>query len=249
MKPDYKKLLLTYFPYLVIAWLFNKAGQCYRLAYGADAVVKVMAVIANLGAVIKQRPFPSLHPRDLLIGVVGAAVVRLMVYFKAQNAKKLNSPQAGACSLSRSGTRPPPTRRGKRKPTPRAIWRRSGRATRAQSPRRAISPTRPASERRSSAARRNAPTRPRRSIRKRSNRSRRHSIPPTRQRRSATGGGLRTRRKQRVSLSRSRDSRSGTERQVKQRARRRASKASPPLRSPRRSRSIRASMIRSGRAA
>ena len=88
MKPDWKKLLLTYFPYLVIAWLFNKAGQCYRLASGADAVVKVMAVIANLGAVITRRPFPSLHPRDLVVGVVGAAAVRLAVYFKAQNAKK-----------------------------------------------------------------------------------------------------------------------------------------------------------------
>ena len=30
----------------------------------------------------------SLHPLDLLLGVVGAALVRLAVYLKAKNAKK-----------------------------------------------------------------------------------------------------------------------------------------------------------------
>ena len=88
MKHAWKKLFLACFPYLLIAWLFNKGGQCYRLAPGVDAVVKVMAVIANLGAVIKLRPFPSLHSHDLLVGVIGAVIVRLSVYIKAQNAKK-----------------------------------------------------------------------------------------------------------------------------------------------------------------
>ena len=31
---------------------------------------------------------PSIHPFDLLIGVAGAAALRLMVYFKSKNAKK-----------------------------------------------------------------------------------------------------------------------------------------------------------------
>ena len=88
MKADWKKLLLTYFPYLIFAWLSNKAGQCYRLAAGSDAVKKVMAVIAGLGDAIKRNPFPSLHPRDLLVGVSGATLIRLAVYLKAQNAKK-----------------------------------------------------------------------------------------------------------------------------------------------------------------
>lgn len=88
MKPDWKKLFLACFPYLLIAWLFNKVGQCYRLVPGADAVVKVMAVIANLGTVIRHTPLPSLHRHDLFVGVIGAALVRLAVYVKAQNAKK-----------------------------------------------------------------------------------------------------------------------------------------------------------------
>ncbi len=88
MKPDWKKLLLAGFPYLLLAWLFNKVGQCYRLVPGSDAVVKVMAVIANLGAVIRHTPLSSLHRHDLFVGVIGAALVRLAVYVKAQNAKK-----------------------------------------------------------------------------------------------------------------------------------------------------------------
>ena len=88
MKPNWKKLLLTYFPYLIFAWLFNKAGQCYRLAAGNDLVTNVLAVVSGLGAALSRNPLPSLHPRDLLVGLIGAAGLRLAVYFKAQNAKK-----------------------------------------------------------------------------------------------------------------------------------------------------------------
>ena len=88
MKLDWKKLLVTYFPYLVFAWLFNKAGQCYRLAAGADMVKKAMGMLTGLGTAIKQNPLPSLFPRDLLVGVIGAAAIRIAVYFKIKNAKK-----------------------------------------------------------------------------------------------------------------------------------------------------------------
>ena len=81
MKPDWKKLFLACFPYLLIAWLFNKVGQCYRLVPGADAVVKVMAVIANLGAVIRHTPLPSLHRHDLFVGVIGAALLFVVYFF------------------------------------------------------------------------------------------------------------------------------------------------------------------------
>ena len=32
--------------------------------------------------------WPSFHPLDLLIGIVGAVVIRLIVYVKGKNAKK-----------------------------------------------------------------------------------------------------------------------------------------------------------------
>lgn len=88
MKPDYKKLILTYFPYLIFLWLFDKAGECYRLAAGADMVTKLMATVSGLGTAISRSPLPSLHPRDLLVGLIGAAAIRFAVYWKGKNAKK-----------------------------------------------------------------------------------------------------------------------------------------------------------------
>lgn len=88
MKPDYKKLILTYFPYLIFLWLFDKAGECYRLAVGADMVTKLMATISDLGTAISHNPLPSLHPRDLLVGLIGATAIRFAVYWKGKNAKK-----------------------------------------------------------------------------------------------------------------------------------------------------------------
>ena len=55
MKPDYKKLVLTYFPYLIFLWLFDKAGECYRLAAGADMVTKLMGAISDLGTAISHK--------------------------------------------------------------------------------------------------------------------------------------------------------------------------------------------------
>ena len=85
---DWKKLFLRYFPYLIFLWLFDKAGQCYRLTQGGDSVKRLMVVISSLGDAIQYNPFPSLHSRDLLVGIFGAAGIRLAVYIKAQNAKK-----------------------------------------------------------------------------------------------------------------------------------------------------------------
>ena len=85
---DWKKLFLRNFPYLIFFWLSDKAGQCYRLTRSGDTVKQVMAVISSLGDAIRYNPFPSFHPRDVLVGVAGAVLIRLAVYIKAQNAKK-----------------------------------------------------------------------------------------------------------------------------------------------------------------
>jgi len=85
---DIKKQILTYFPYLIFAWMFNKAGECYRLSPGADVVSKLVHTISNLGASITGNVLPSFHPQDLLVGLCGAAAIWLAVYIKGKNAKK-----------------------------------------------------------------------------------------------------------------------------------------------------------------
>ena len=85
---DIKKYLVPNLPYVMMFWFFSKIAEGYRLSAGADAVTKAMAAVSGLGATITANPLPSFHPRDLLIGIAGAAAVRAVVYFKGKNAKK-----------------------------------------------------------------------------------------------------------------------------------------------------------------
>ena len=87
MKPEVKKLILSNLPYLIFVYLFGKLGQAYRLAAGVDLSEKLLHFMDGCSAAFANAA-PSIHPVDLLIGVAGAAALRLMVYFKGKNAKK-----------------------------------------------------------------------------------------------------------------------------------------------------------------
>ena len=88
MKFDLKKFLILNFPYVFMFWFFNRIGEGYRLASGADELTKMMSAISGIGDTVAHNPFPSFHPQDLLVGVIGAACIRAAVYIKAKNAKK-----------------------------------------------------------------------------------------------------------------------------------------------------------------
>jgi type IV secretion system protein VirD4 len=82
-----KKLILPNLPYLLFAFLFDKVGQAARLAPGADLSDKLLSIGDGFAAAFSSFA-PSLHPADLLVGVLGAALIRLVVYVKGKNAKK-----------------------------------------------------------------------------------------------------------------------------------------------------------------
>ena len=82
-----KKALLPNLPYLLFAWLFDKLCQAVRLSPGADASEKLLCIAQGFTEAFASL-WLSLHPLDLLLGVAGAALVRLAVYLKAKNAKK-----------------------------------------------------------------------------------------------------------------------------------------------------------------
>ena len=82
-----KKTLLANLPYLLFVWLFDKLCQAVRLAPGADASEKLLHITQGFTEAFASL-WLSLHPLDLLLGVAGAALVRLAVYLKAKNAKK-----------------------------------------------------------------------------------------------------------------------------------------------------------------
>ena len=76
MKPEVKKMLLLNVPYLVFVYLFDKIGQAVRLAPGADLSGGLLPLWDGFTAAFSCFA-PSLHPADLLIGIAGAAVIRL----------------------------------------------------------------------------------------------------------------------------------------------------------------------------
>ena len=82
-----KKVLLPNLPYLLFSWLFDKLCQAVRLAPGLNASEKLLCIAQGFTEAFASL-WLSLHPLDLLLGVAGAALVRLAVYLKAKNAKK-----------------------------------------------------------------------------------------------------------------------------------------------------------------
>ncbi len=86
-KVDIKKLLILNLPYLIFVYLFGKVAQSFRLAPGADLSAKLLSIGQGFSAAFGN-PLPSIDPLDLLIGIAGAVIIRLIIYTKGKNAKK-----------------------------------------------------------------------------------------------------------------------------------------------------------------
>ena len=87
MTDKLKKQLILNLPYLIFVYLFDKLCQAVRLAPGLNASEKLLRIAQGFTEAFASL-WLSLHPLDLLLGVAGAALVRLAVYLKAKNAKK-----------------------------------------------------------------------------------------------------------------------------------------------------------------
>ncbi|EJF39903.1 type IV secretory system Conjugative DNA transfer [Clostridium sp. MSTE9] len=87
MNINIKKIILPNLPYVLFVWLFDKAGQAFRLAQGADLSAKILNLGGGFSAAFESMA-PSFHLLDLCIGIAGAVIIRLVVYFKGKNAKK-----------------------------------------------------------------------------------------------------------------------------------------------------------------
>ena len=82
-----RKYVLPNIPYVFIGWVFLKLGTAYRLAAGADFAHKLMGLGQTIGPAFADFA-PGLAPFDWLVGIVGAATFRLLIYFKSKDAKK-----------------------------------------------------------------------------------------------------------------------------------------------------------------
>ena len=82
-----RKYVLPNIPYVFIGWVFLKLGTAYRLAAGGNFAHKFIGLGQTVGVAFADFA-PGLAPFDWLVGIVGAAVFRLLIYFKSKNAKK-----------------------------------------------------------------------------------------------------------------------------------------------------------------
>lgn len=81
-----KQVIIKVLPYAIFGYVADKFAYGYRVTPGNDTLNRLMDSLSNNTAFVN--PMPSLHPMDLLIGILVGAGLRLVVYFKAKNAKK-----------------------------------------------------------------------------------------------------------------------------------------------------------------
>lgn len=87
MNPDLKKKLVQAVPYGIIWYLVDKVGSVYRIAEGSQAGEKLVYTFLHFGDAFTEK-LPSFHPQDMLVGLIGALIVRGIVYYRSKNAKK-----------------------------------------------------------------------------------------------------------------------------------------------------------------
>ncbi|HGH9611035.1 TPA: VirD4-like conjugal transfer protein, CD1115 family [Streptococcus pyogenes] len=80
-----KKFILSNIPYLSFFYIGNILSKHINSYVGGDIIDRIMVGISDIGTLSY---IPSLNPRDLLVGVSVAALVKLIVYIKGKNKKK-----------------------------------------------------------------------------------------------------------------------------------------------------------------
>ena len=84
---DTKRLFMLNIPYVIIFYLVDKETWLYRHCIGESLADKAMALFLNFQLAF-ENPIPSIHGLDLLAGIIGAVIVKIIVYMKGKNAKK-----------------------------------------------------------------------------------------------------------------------------------------------------------------
>ena len=84
---DMKKLIAMNIPYMIVFYLVNKCGWLYRHCIGESVVERLGVLFMNF-ALAFQSPLPSIHISDVMVGIIGALVVKGIIYVRGKNAKK-----------------------------------------------------------------------------------------------------------------------------------------------------------------
>ena len=83
-----KKLVLTNIPYILTAFYTNRASFLYRNSPGKDIGNKLLYAVEHADRILTGLQ-PSFNWRDMLTGIVAAVILKLLVWQKQSDAKKL----------------------------------------------------------------------------------------------------------------------------------------------------------------
>lgn len=87
MKFDKKKITM-FLPFLMLGYFFNKISQAFTSAYGTETGERILNGLTNFSHAFSN-PLPSFKPIDLLVGAVGAVIIKLIVYVKGKKCKEI----------------------------------------------------------------------------------------------------------------------------------------------------------------
>lgn len=87
MKKDVKKFLILNIPFLFVWYFADKISWLYRMVDAGNAGMKIYGCMVYFSKAF-QNPLPSFYPVDILVGIAGAAILKLVLYMKSKNAKK-----------------------------------------------------------------------------------------------------------------------------------------------------------------
>ena len=85
---DKKKLVLTNIPYILTAFYTNRASFLYRNSPGEDIGNKLLYAMEHADRILTGLQ-PSFNWRDMLTGIIAAVILKLLVWQKQSDAKKL----------------------------------------------------------------------------------------------------------------------------------------------------------------
>lgn len=82
-----KRIILLNIPYMLVGIFATNLGEAWRLSKLIDAPNEIGALAKALPIALANI-VPSLNPFDLMVGIIGGVLLKVIVYIKGKNAKK-----------------------------------------------------------------------------------------------------------------------------------------------------------------
>ena len=81
MTDKIKKYVLPNIPLVIVFWFCLKLGTAYRIANGVNFGEKLIGTFKTIGPTFTTFA-PGLNGFDWLVGIIGTAIIWLIVYYK-----------------------------------------------------------------------------------------------------------------------------------------------------------------------